>query len=160
MKHKGESFVLGGMRGGFSLKNLNNSMLACPRLYWVMFNISAELATRRWEPSFPQLSTSAFDAEIPDPASTDTGWNPEVFPPFFYHTAITAATNIKQTSVSQERGATKLLKTVVRALYCALSLYCHLLQGKAENKSIWKPRAAITAFWFLVLATDLGTTTF
>lgn len=42
VKHKGESSILGGMRGGFSLKNLNNSMLAwtgpslwtaCPRVY-------------------------------------------------------------------------------------------------------------------------------
>lgn len=28
VKYKGESSILGGMRGGFSLKNLNNSMPA------------------------------------------------------------------------------------------------------------------------------------
>lgn len=90
VRHKGESSTLGGMRGGLSLKKLKNSMLAwtgpslwtaSPRVYWVMFSISTELATRRREPTFPQLSTPAFDAEIPDPASTGTSWNPEVFQP-------------------------------------------------------------------------------
>lgn len=156
------------MRGGFSLKSSKNSLLAwtghspwtaCPRLSWVMASVSAELVTRRrWKPFFPQLSTPAFDAEIPDPASSGTGWNPEVLRPSFCHTAITAATFIQQTlRVSCERGLTKLIK-LKSELSTAISLYCRLLKGNEENNSIWKPTAAVTASWFLVLPIKLVTT--
>jgi len=163
---KVQVFILGDMRGGFSLNSSKNSLLAwtghspwtaCPRLSWVMACVSAELATsRRWKASFPQLSTPVFDAEIPDPASSGMDWNPEVFHPFLQYSHNSSYTHTTDLRAPCESRLTKLIN-LVRALYCSLSLLSST-KGQCIKNIIWKTTVAVTASWFLVLAIKLVTT--